>query len=518
MKIYAGEYTGDGAASKDVTVTGLNSANDVFIIVAGENSGYDGAWRFSDQAGDTSSELADDTAEEAGLIVSIANDKFTVGVDPEANRSGYLFQYLVIEDNGENDFDCGSYTGTGIDHDESVSLGGSTPDLVFVQTAGTQHEVFRTSDMVGDYSLPNISYGQVTDCIEELKADAFNVGVNAKVNTNGVTYYYAAFVEASGYFKVGTYAGNGNDDQAKTGVGFQPDWLAIKGDRASITMLHTDSMGDSTDTTCGYGAVTPYADGIQSLDADGFEIGLSAHVNENTTDYFYYAWLVGETGSGATQGLVSDGITASEAIDRSYKTSALVSDGMSLVDSDGRLATYLVSLGDGVVGADNTSLIAQLQASLTDEIVMSETASAIGTILALVSDQVNAGDITNWESIVSAIISDKLIVSDTTSSILTALATVLSGINISDNSQVTATFQVEVDDNIQLIDAVATIAKFGASVVDGATFTDILQGEFPTIATGEANVTFSLKGGTLTFTIKKSKIEFVAKKSGVTFN
>jgi len=281
MKIYQLEYTGDGNDDRDITVSGLDGTNDTFIMIVGENSGLNGAWRFADQSGDVSSELADNKAEEANLIQSVGSGSFQIGSGLEVNRDTYLYQVLVIEDNGEDDFDCGSFTGTGSDHDESVALGGDTPDLVFAKNStGGESGVFRSSSFTGDNTSMMMAYGFQADYIEELKANAFNVGTSSKVNENGVTIYYAAFKEVSGYFDVGTYTGSGAV-ASKTGVGFRSDWLTTKGDRSSAPQLHTDAMGDATDLTAHYTSTAPYTGGITSLDADGFSLGSNAHCNKD---------------------------------------------------------------------------------------------------------------------------------------------------------------------------------------------------------------------------------------------
>jgi len=298
MKIYQLEYTGDGNDDRNITVSGLNGTNDTFIMIVGENSGINGAWRFADQSGDISSELANNVVEAANLIQSVGSGSFQVGSGLEVNRDTYLYQALIIEDNGEDDFDCGSFTGTGTDHDETVAMGGDTPDLVFAKNSdGGEWGVFRHSTIAGDNTALTGAYGFQSNCIEELKTNAFNVGTANRVNENGKTIYYAAFKEVSGYFDVGTYTGSGAI-ASKTGVGFRPDWLTTKGDRSSAPQLHTDAMGDATDSTAQFTSTAPYSGGITSLDSDGFSLGTNAHCNEDTTEYQYFAYLVGETGGG----------------------------------------------------------------------------------------------------------------------------------------------------------------------------------------------------------------------------
>lgn len=89
--------------------------------------------------------------------------------------------------------------------------------------------------------------------------------------------------------KSGSYAGNGADNRAITGVGFQPDTVIIKGDTSQVAVARLSSMiGDSSKLLVGSAALTP--DIIQSLDADGFTIGTHATVNSSGANYHWIAF------------------------------------------------------------------------------------------------------------------------------------------------------------------------------------------------------------------------------------
>ena len=70
---------------------------------------------------------------------------------------------------------------------------------------------------------------------------------------------------------IGTYAGNGVNATGITGVGFQPDFVLVKGG-ANIAVLRTSSMaGDLSKAMAGATALA--ANLVESLDADGFTVG-----------------------------------------------------------------------------------------------------------------------------------------------------------------------------------------------------------------------------------------------------
>ncbi len=89
----------------------------------------------------------------------------------------------------------------------------------------------------------------------------------------------------------GSYTGNGVDNRAITGLGFQPDMVYIKARtaRSSMMRLSTFGAGDAT-KDIGVSNGNFVLNNIQSLDADGFTIGTDVRVNENAVTYDYVAF------------------------------------------------------------------------------------------------------------------------------------------------------------------------------------------------------------------------------------
>ena len=95
--------------------------------------------------------------------------------------------------------------------------------------------------------------------------------------------------------KVGSYDGDGNNSQAITGVGFQPDVVMV-----FIGTPGNSRRGVSTSTMAGYTAVWDASfrygpDMIASLDADGFTVGDgtgggSVNFNVSGNTYHWIAW------------------------------------------------------------------------------------------------------------------------------------------------------------------------------------------------------------------------------------
>ncbi len=89
--------------------------------------------------------------------------------------------------------------------------------------------------------------------------------------------------------KAGSYVGSGADDRAITGVGFQPDFVWIRGLHTSANggAFRTSAMTGDNSYLQSTGGLT--ANLVQSLDADGFTIGSHGDVNTNTVTFSYVA-------------------------------------------------------------------------------------------------------------------------------------------------------------------------------------------------------------------------------------
>ena len=86
----------------------------------------------------------------------------------------------------------------------------------------------------------------------------------------------------------GTYTGNEVDNRAITGIGFQPNFVLIKRIAAKEAVCRSSDMsGDNTKVLTG--TLNFFANGIQSLDTDGFTVGTDWYVNKNGETYCYIA-------------------------------------------------------------------------------------------------------------------------------------------------------------------------------------------------------------------------------------
>lgn len=193
---------------------------------------------------------------------------------------------------GGGDIATGSYVGNGTA--QSIAVG-FQPTLVMVKRATTgtgEATQWRGSHHTGTTSTA-MTGGRQTAAITALTATGFNVGSYAGANQNGVTYHWIAFKGPT--LKTGEYTGNGVDGHPITGVGFTPTLVVVAGSVAASFKTGQMSGTQSIDV----GVSSPTSNSIETIDADGFTLGSSNNVNQNTVtfDYFCFSSVGVTTGS-----------------------------------------------------------------------------------------------------------------------------------------------------------------------------------------------------------------------------
>jgi hypothetical protein len=163
-------------------------------------------------------------------------------------------------------------------------IGGYNWMVGYLNDSDEQHSLYLNTNAARDNEL--------TRSPQTFTTSTFKLGSVADdhINGNGNEYIAYCFASKSGYSKIGTYTGNGST-QSITGLGFQPDWVLIKETSAAESWRVFDSVRGATerlfpDTN---GAESTGSDSLTSFDSDGFSLGSSAGVNENTQTYLYMA-------------------------------------------------------------------------------------------------------------------------------------------------------------------------------------------------------------------------------------
>ncbi len=111
------------------------------------------------------------------------------------------------------------------------------------------------------------------------------------------------------HFNTLLYTGNGTDDRDITGLNFQPDWLWIKERSGSDNHLLFNSIIGTSDflNSNNTNAQGNDPNALQAFNSDGFQVGTSSEINENTATYVAWNWNAGDTdGKTYTVTVVSD--------------------------------------------------------------------------------------------------------------------------------------------------------------------------------------------------------------------
>lgn len=282
FQMATGSYTGNGT-SQSITEAGFQP--DVVIIKSDTNAGLT-IFTTSAIAVDSTFDFVN-SSYFAGAITSLDTNGFSIGSDAYANSDTITYRWIAFTGSGGSNFKVGSYVGNGVD-DTSIEGVGFQPDLVWVKRSGFS-AVWRSSSMIGDVSYIFNGLAELVNRIQALEIDGFQVGTT--INSSDAVYYYIAFKATAGSMAVGTYIGNGLDDDTTlvSGLGFQPEFAWIENVSSAYGAIHR-SASISGDSTQWFTKGANIVDCIQDFTSDGLELGASSKVNALDSTYYYTAW------------------------------------------------------------------------------------------------------------------------------------------------------------------------------------------------------------------------------------
>jgi hypothetical protein len=115
---------------------------------------------------------------------------------------------------------------------------------------------------------------------------------------------YTAIDDAGSFFSLKLWTGNSTSDRAMTGVGFQPDFLWIKGRNEGTDHELQDSVRGSTKylNSNDNGAEATETEGVKSFDADGYTLGDANYWNWTAKTFVGWSWKAGTTSGITTNG------------------------------------------------------------------------------------------------------------------------------------------------------------------------------------------------------------------------
>lgn len=276
-----GSYTGN--ATNNRAITGLPFNPQVVIVKA--TTSQIAVVRTDTMSGSNSKPMTGATALATDRILSLDANGFTLGTNTQVNGNSTTYRWMAFRAS-DGLLRTGTYTGNG----GTLSLDGLgfSPEYVATFGAGAQTPYQRfAAGAARSYTFGGD--GGITTGITSLDSGGFSVGSNAGVNASGSAYHYFAFNDSAGIVDVGSYTGSGADNRNLTGVGLSPAYVLLRGSDATPRPAVQRPSSLAGDSSMRFDATTNANNQIQSLLADGFQLGSSANVNASGAGYSYLA-------------------------------------------------------------------------------------------------------------------------------------------------------------------------------------------------------------------------------------
>ena len=235
-------YTGNGATQ---TITNdIDLAGDGGLVWLKNRSGIDNHALYDTERGATKYLSSSTTGAEVTIaqgVQSFNSDGFSIGDQGGHNDNGATFVSWSFKKQTKF-FDVVTYTGNDTSYPTPQTIShnlGSVPAMIIVKTlaSGNWAVYHRGLDATNpenyaiEFTTDPRSSSSVNHWNSTLPTSTeFTVGAN--YNTNGVervAYLFAHDTASDGLIQCGSYTGNGSSDGPEINLGWQPQWLLIKG-------------------------------------------------------------------------------------------------------------------------------------------------------------------------------------------------------------------------------------------------------------------------------------------------
>ena len=125
---------------------------------------------------------------------------------------------------------------------------------------------------------------------------------------------YTTIDDPSEYFNTVLFTGNGANDHAITGVGFQPDWVWLKGRNAADGHNLWDINRGVNKRIFTHNANAELADtnSLKSFDSDGFTMDNDTGINGSGDTYVTWNWLASNTTASNSDGSITSTVSANQ--------------------------------------------------------------------------------------------------------------------------------------------------------------------------------------------------------------
>jgi len=305
-------YDGTGAAQTITNDIDLDGEGGLVWLKERTNLYTDGHWWVDTLRGANDVLKSNTTGAEINITYSVTafnSDGFSLGANASVSSTemaSWTFR------KAEKFFDVVTYTGNGFNRTISHSLA-SVPGFIFIKrydTGGNQWYCYHSSLGNTKRMLLSDAAPETTDSTvwnNTTPTDAvFSLGTNVNVNASGGSYMAYLFASDAGGFgededeniiKCGSYTGNGNATGPTVTLGFEPQYLLVKGttapDEEGWVLLDTmRGLSTSVDArlSCDSTAAENNSINFAQPTANGFQVNTTSNLfNKSSVNYIYMA-------------------------------------------------------------------------------------------------------------------------------------------------------------------------------------------------------------------------------------
>lgn len=236
-------YTGNDATQ---TITNnIDLSGDGGLVWIKQRDGSTQRHILYDTERGTSKTLATDRADAESTnttrVTSFNSDGFDLGSSSQVNGDPRNYVSWTFKKE-PSFFDVVTYTGNGTAGRTVSHNLGSVPGMIIVKSTSLAEPWCVYHKGLNGGTTPQNYHIRLTTGAEAADPDiwnntaptssAFTTGANDKVNANNQTYVAYLFAHddaADGLIQCGSYTGNGSTDGPEINLGWQPQWLLIKG-------------------------------------------------------------------------------------------------------------------------------------------------------------------------------------------------------------------------------------------------------------------------------------------------
>jgi hypothetical protein len=310
MRFATGTYTGDDAATQEISLPSGFGTPDFVGVKANDASNYC-AWGMRAAYYDTDAHAWYFGYDWTDAITAYGTDSFTVGdgtgeADSDLNESPVVFHYIALRDDGNGDIAFGKYTGNGaVSPGQTVSLpaGFGTPACVWILSDTYQDEAWKPDTAASAAAHCFHDRGSVASLCT-LGTDQFQA--DGRVNLTDVQYAYVAFKDVAGVIEATSYVGDGADNRTvATSAGVTCEFVMLENlNSGNPTLWRAEQTGGHTTDDCSVfnANANPGAGFIQSFESGTFTVGDAGSQwwqNRNTVDYRAFWFKDNPVGAGS---------------------------------------------------------------------------------------------------------------------------------------------------------------------------------------------------------------------------